>query len=550
MHERAEPAARAAVAAHAQGKFWEMHDKLFADRTKLSDADIRRYGQEIGLDVAKFEAALADPSTQAKVAAEMNEGRVLEVASTPTFFVNGRKVQGAKDLEAVLQIIEEERVTANRLLSGGSKRGEVYARIMRAAQSGKGEAAKVDPSHRRGEASKAANYAVPTGTARPSKGPDDAPVTLVWFADYGCPDCKTTAQTIADVVAARGDGVRVVVRQFPGADPQRELVARMLIAAHAQGKFWALHDALVKLDAPMDSAAMRNLATEAEIDIPRLASATESAAAKAILAEDIAVADKIRGSQAPPFLFVNGRWLPSSPAKEELDALVTEEAGKAQAFAKEHADVPPVDRYEAMRKDWRGLKQMDEVKLGPPGDSAGKDGVVPASAVGTKTDTFTRGPRDAKVQIVACTDFDCAACSRSAKALGEVLAAYGDRVAVQFRHQLVPGQEKAEKAHRAALAAGRQGKFWEMHDLLVQNRAARSDAALAKLAARIGLDTAAFVRDMADPVHAARIEEDVAACTSLGMKALPAFSVNGHVLKGGQTVASFEQAIDDALAAS
>jgi protein-disulfide isomerase len=551
MHARAEPAARAAVAAHAQGKFWEMHDKLFADRSKLSDADIRRHAEEIGLDVAKFEKDLADPATQAKVAAEMNEGRVLEVASTPTFFVNGRKVQGAKDLDSIVQIVEEERATANRLLAGGSKRSEIYARIMRAAQGGKGEAQPVDPTHRRGEASKVANYAIPTGAARPSKGPDSAPVTIVWFVAYGCADCKTTAQTIADAVAAKGDGVRLVVRQFPAEGAGSELVARTLIAAHAQGKFWPLHDALVQLDAPPDGAALRAIATDAKLDIPRLATDMESAAAKAILAEDIGVADKVRGTQAPPFAFVNGRWLATNPPREELDALVVEETGKAETFRTKNG-VPAAELYEAMRKTWRGAAQIDEVPLGPPGDTAGKDGVVPAAVAepGTKTDTFVRGGRDAKVQIVACTDFDCPACSRSAKALAEVLAEYGDRVAVQFRHQLGPNGKAAEKAHRAALAAGKQGKFWEMHDLLVKNRVARSDAALAKLATKAGLDVAAFERDMADPVHTARIEEDVAACTSLGMKALPAFSVNGTVLKGGQTAANFKAAIEAALAAS
>jgi protein-disulfide isomerase len=384
MHARAEPAARAAVAAHAQGKFWEMHDRLFADRAKLGDADIVAHAREIGLDVAKFEKDYADSATAAKVSAEMNEGRVLEVSSTPTFFVNGRKVQGAKDVDAVAQIVEEERAAANRLLAGGAKRGEVYARFMRAAKGGKGEAKPVEPAqggepdHRRGEASKVANYAVPTGEARPTRGLDTAPVTIVWYAAYGCNDCVTTAKTIADATAAYGDGVRLVVRQFPGDDAGRELLARAAIAAHAQGKFWSLHDALVQRDAPPDAAALRALARDAGLDPARLQHDMDSDAAEAILAEDIAIADKVRGTQAPPFLFVNGRWLPSNPPREELDALVKEETGKAETFAKENG-TGPKDLFEALRKSqaWRGLAQFDKVPLGPPGDAAGKDIPVP-----------------------------------------------------------------------------------------------------------------------------------------------------------------------------
>ncbi len=383
MHARAEPAARAAVAAHAQGKFWEMHDLLFADRKKLGDADIVAHAREIGLDVAKFEKDYADPATAAKVAAEMNEGRVLEVSSTPTFFVNGRKVQGAKDEEAIAQIVEEERAAANKLIAGGAKRAEIYARFMRAAVGGKGEAKPVEAAkggeaeHKRGEASKVANYAVPTGAARPSRGLDTAPVTIVWFAAYGCNDCVTTAKTIADATAAYGDGVRLVVRQYPGDDGGRELLARAAIAAHAQGKFWSLHEQLVQRDGPLDAAALRALARDAGLDPARLQHDMDSDAAEAILAEDIAIADKVRGTQAPPFLFVNGRWLPTNPSREELDALVKEETAKAEAFAKANGTAGK-DLFEAMRKTWRGLAQFEKVPLGPPGDSAGKDAPAPA----------------------------------------------------------------------------------------------------------------------------------------------------------------------------
>ncbi|MEZ4254326.1 MAG: thioredoxin domain-containing protein [Polyangiales bacterium] len=89
-HVRAMPAARAAVAAGKQGKFWEMHDMLFRNQTALEDEDLRKYAQAIGLDVAKFEADLASPEVQAKVDADRAKGEKVNVQGTPTFFVNGR----------------------------------------------------------------------------------------------------------------------------------------------------------------------------------------------------------------------------------------------------------------------------------------------------------------------------------------------------------------------------------------------------------------------------------------------------------------------------
>ena len=346
--------------------------------------------------------------------------------------------------------------------------------------------------------------------------------------------------------------MRVVVRQFPGEDAAREPAARAAIAAHAQGKFWELHEKMIQRDAPIDVGVIRTLAQEAGLDADRLERDMASEAAKAILGEDVGVADKLRGTQAPPFLFVNGRWLATNPPAEELAALLAEETTKAEAFAKEKGTAP-AELYETMRKDWRGAKNVDTVPIGPPGDAAGKSGAVPTSAVGRDGGSRRNGCVHARQQGREGDDRRVHGLRLpGVRPLGEGARAGAREVrrrrGAAVPPPAVPSRKTPEKAHLAALAAGRQGKFWEMHDLLFQSRSARSDAALAKLATRVGLDVAAFATDMADPVLAARIEEDAAACTSLGMQALPAFSINGTVLKGGQSAANFSAAIDAALA--
>jgi hypothetical protein len=91
-HSRALPAARAAEAAALQGKFWEMHDLLFAQQKQLEDADLRRYAQQIGLDVERFERDFASPEVAAAVEADRAEGHKLGLEGTPTVYVNGRKL--------------------------------------------------------------------------------------------------------------------------------------------------------------------------------------------------------------------------------------------------------------------------------------------------------------------------------------------------------------------------------------------------------------------------------------------------------------------------
>ena len=90
-HPKAREAAKAAVAAQKQGKFWEMHDLLFEKQDELQRANFENYAKKLGLDVAKFKADMASPETEKKVEADIAEGRKAEVDSTPSIFVNDRR---------------------------------------------------------------------------------------------------------------------------------------------------------------------------------------------------------------------------------------------------------------------------------------------------------------------------------------------------------------------------------------------------------------------------------------------------------------------------
>jgi protein-disulfide isomerase len=98
MHPSARPAARAALAAGEQGKFWEYHDLLFSHQDALDPASLDRYAKDLGLDLDRFHKAMADARTDAAIDADVAEATRLGVMGTPTFFVNGRRVIGAQPL--------------------------------------------------------------------------------------------------------------------------------------------------------------------------------------------------------------------------------------------------------------------------------------------------------------------------------------------------------------------------------------------------------------------------------------------------------------------
>ena len=133
MHPDAELGAKAAIAAGEQGYFWAMHDRLFENRQAMKRDDLIGHAKALGLDTAKFEADLDSDATAHRLEREKREGRRLGVRGTPAFFVNGRQMAGAVDGAALKALVDEEREVAKSLLEAGAARGELYARISRAA---------------------------------------------------------------------------------------------------------------------------------------------------------------------------------------------------------------------------------------------------------------------------------------------------------------------------------------------------------------------------------------------------------------------------------
>jgi protein-disulfide isomerase len=108
IHPQAEVAAEAARCAREQGKFWEYHDKLYADAPKLGVEDLKNSAKEVGLNMPSFEQCFSSGKFRAGVQKDLNEGVQLGLNGTPAFFINGREISGAQPLEAFAAIIDEE----------------------------------------------------------------------------------------------------------------------------------------------------------------------------------------------------------------------------------------------------------------------------------------------------------------------------------------------------------------------------------------------------------------------------------------------------------
>src|SRR4051812_7920128 len=210
IHPDAALAHEAALEAAAQGKFWEMHDLLFANQQRLHPDQLLGYARQLGLDEARFARALQDRRHRAAVERDLAEARALGLSSTPTLLINGRRIVGVPSAPAVTAAVKAA-------LNGGPS-AESSPRVAMTA---------FDLAQ------------------SPVRGAADAPVTIVEFSDFQCGFCARATQTMARVMAVYEGKVRWVFKHYPlDLHPDAPFAHRAALAAAAQGRFWEMHDAL------------------------------------------------------------------------------------------------------------------------------------------------------------------------------------------------------------------------------------------------------------------------------------------------------------------
>jgi len=160
-----------------------------------------------------------------------------------------------------------------------------------------------------------------------------------------------------------------------------------------------------------------------------------------------------------------------------------------------------------------------------------------------------RGQPDAPITIVQFSDFQCPFCVRSNDILVRALEDYGEFVQVGFRHYPLEMHQDAPLAHRAAIAAGLQGRFWEMHDRIFENPRRLDRATLIAHAEAIGIDAPRFVLDLDRPDLELVLQRDREEGERLGVSITPTFFINGKILVGAAPYANFRTLIERELAA-
>lgn len=281
IHPAAALAHQAALAAGEQGKFWEMHDVLFANQSAVKREDLVVYATKLGLDLDLFKKDLDSDRLKQLIEADKAEGEKLSVQATPTFFVNGREYSGALTFDQLKQLIQREQV-----------RMQVMSEV---------------PDNRL------------------SRGPADAPVNVEFFADLQSPVSRPAVEVLDQLSGRYPSAVHIQFRNFPLAfHPQAALAHEAAMAAAAQGRFWEF--ARYILD-HQDSLREQDLIAHAGrvgLDEAKFAGLLEQHRYAVRVGADLETGAR-RGIRGSPVIFVNGNRIDGVPSFEKLAGYVETE---------------------------------------------------------------------------------------------------------------------------------------------------------------------------------------------------------------------------------
>jgi protein-disulfide isomerase len=276
----------AAVEAGRQGRFWEMHDRLFANQKGLGREDLIKHASALGLDVAAFTRALDARTHRASVERDLAEARAVGVTGTPAIFINGRRATGMPPVASITKLIRS-------LLSGG-------------------DGTEPEP--------------VPTSTfdltGSPVRGPADAPVTIVAFSDLQCSFCARANATVERVLAQYPGRVRWVFKHFPLENhAEAPLAHRAALAANEQGRFWEMHDAIFAKQRTMKREDLLAHAATLKLDIARFTADLDSDKYSAVIARDMKEGASV-GVEGTPTFFINGAPVVGAQPFEKFTAVI------------------------------------------------------------------------------------------------------------------------------------------------------------------------------------------------------------------------------------
>lgn len=297
FHKRARTAHQALLAAGMQGKFWEMHDLIFAAKD-IGRPELTRFARELKLDEKAFADALDSEAFTSIIERDISEARALGVDGRPTFFINGRKLDGAKSFDAFKTVIDEalNQAQSDAALSANTVKPDAPPTALLPSVA---RQPLITPVVNNAEV--AAGNAI---DARLTKGARTAPVRIVWFSDLQSSLTPKAAALIAEVMKDYPGKIQIQFKHRPlETRPHAVEIHEAALAAAAHDKFWEMHDLILAHGTTVTRRDLTAFAAQLNLPVAEFASALDKGTYRAQVEADLREARRreVRGN---PVFFV------------------------------------------------------------------------------------------------------------------------------------------------------------------------------------------------------------------------------------------------------
>jgi protein-disulfide isomerase len=479
IHPDSALAHQAALAAGEQGRFWEMHDLLFANQSKIKLPDLLHYAQQLHLDVPRFQKALESGRFRHVIDDDRAMARGLGISSTPAFFINGQSFIG--------------QISASRL-----------------------NAAIDEALHPTATATVAAPGTVSIGnldlSRAPVRGQPQAPITIIEFSDLQCPFCASVTPTLQELMKQYPDQVRWVFKNFPlDFHADSPLAHAAALAAERQGKFWEMHDLIFANQHNLKRDSLLSEARSLNLDMVKFTGDLDSADIKKQLEADKKEGQGL-GVNGTPAFFINGTSLSGAMPIEQFQAAIN---NALVALGKPAAPMTLAAQPATVRKE-------PEISFGSP---------------------------DSPITLAWFSDLQSGLSPKAALLVHKLIDSHPGQIRLVFKNRPLEIHPGAMLLHEAAMAANAQGKFWQMHDLIIADPQKDSRQDMLAYAKRIGLDADRFQKDLDSEKYRSLIEADLQEAQRRAVLGAPVFFLNSARVDGLQNEKLYSEIIADQLAA-
>ena len=243
---------------------------------------------------------------------------------------------------------------------------------------------------------------------------------------------------------------------------------------------------------------------------------------------------------------------PNEQNNQMLTKRERRELRRQEKFREEQA----CQRSKAIKK-WTKLLAIMFVIAGSVGGifwySSGKPAVPTSELLTVVADDWIKGNKDAPVTLVEYLDFECEACGSYYPVVKRLSEEFGNNVRFVVRYFPLPGHKNSMTSALAVEAAGRQGKYWEMHNIVFENQRDWGEKQLSdpkifeNYARQIGLDMVQYGKDIASPELKDRIEQDRKSGQKLGLTGTPTFFLNGEKIQNPRGYDDFKALIQSTV---